>query len=153
MEQQQDGIREISDVLALITLNCLDTTLSDEKVTEIRNNIYSLMVLFTKKDKVGSENLRLNIALNSVPKHWDKPDFIYKSDETWMLKFTPENRVWITDEGRFIPIENMAIKHILNTIKCLERKSITLQAGQETQWIEVFKEELKNRNKIKKNKP
>ena len=61
------------------------------------------------------------------------------------IKSDAEKGIWITKDGRKIPIEKMTTSHIENTIKLLERKNIM---DLWLPWIERFKKELEKRKNI-----
>lgn len=61
-----------------------------------------------------------------------------------------DKHIWITDDGREFPVDEMSIPHIVNTIKCLNgtgKKHIDEDyLGGKDKWIAIFKDELKKRN-------
>lgn len=61
----------------------------------------------------------------------------------------PSSRLWLTNDGYVYKVGEMATKHILSCIKCLQGKSKTvienISPEEKLEWIEVFKEELKSR--------
>ena len=140
----------MASVMSYIVAGCLKSDISEEEITDIRNHLYSLFCLFENRDKTEAERMKILIALKSIPEDWADPENIYKDDEIWLLKFTPEYRVWITNDGDFVPIETMETKHIINTMKCLEGKSKTkieyLPKEYVPRWLDVFRQELRMRN-------
>ena len=61
----------------------------------------------------------------------------------------PKGRLWMTNAGDVYKVSEMATKHIVNCIKCLHGKSrnyiMNLSPEDKSEWIDVFKEELKLR--------
>jgi len=61
----------------------------------------------------------------------------------------PSDRLWKTNDGYVYKVGEMATKHIVSCIKCLQGKSKTvienISPKEKLEWIEVFKEELKSR--------
>lgn len=60
-----------------------------------------------------------------------------------------EQHVWITRDKRKIPVREMSISHIKNTIKCWNGKGRSIipsgYLGGKEKWIKIFNQELLNR--------
>ena len=61
-------------------------------------------------------------------------------NQTWGTK-ARDMAIWLTKDGKYLPITAMSNSHISNTFKMLERN------GDEYGYISVFKQTLKNRRK------
>lgn len=60
-------------------------------------------------------------------------------DYAYELYHLRKEGIWVTKEGKEIPIVEMTVPHIKNCMKMV---------GESSEWYEIFKSELNRRNKI-----
>lgn len=55
------------------------------------------------------------------------------------IQIQARSKIWITKSGRRIPVNRMSSKHIINTVRLLEKMN---GRDEFTPWITVFRNEL-----------
>ena len=129
------------------------TNLSEEDFNKIKNSIYSTLCITLYSKRGDSEKLTTNF-MYWLMDEWKEPDFIFKDDFCInILEIAYSRELWMTNEGKLIPINEMATKHLVNSLKCLDGNGNqvinTYPDSLKAKWRERIKNELKARNKVK----
>jgi len=129
------------------------TNLSEEDFNKIKNSIYSTLCITLYSKRGDSEKLTTNF-MYWLMDEWKEPDFIFKDDFCInILEIAYSRELWMTNEGKLIPINEMATKHLVNCLKCLDGNGNqvinTYPDSLKAKWRERIKNELKARNKVK----
>jgi len=129
------------------------TNLSEEDFNKIKNSIYSTLCITLYSKRGDSEKLTTNF-MYCLMDEWKEPDFIFKDDFCInILEIAYSRELWMTNEGKLIPINEMATKHLVNCLKCLDGNGNqvinTYPDNLKAKWRERIKNELKARNKVK----
>jgi len=129
------------------------TNLSEEDFNKIKNSIYSTLCITLYSKRGDSEKLTTNF-MYWLMDEWKEPDFIFKDDFCInILEIAYSRELWMTNEGKLIPINEMATKHLVNCLKCLDGNGNqvinTYPDNLKAKWRERIKNELKARNKVK----
>lgn len=129
------------------------TNLSDDDFNKVKNSIYSTLCITLNPKRSDSEKIATSF-MYWLMDEWKDADFILKDDFFInLLEIAHSRELWMTNEGQIIPISQMATKHLVNCLKCLDgngNQVINIYPDNlKTKWRELIKRELKARNKVK----
>lgn len=128
--------------------------LSDEDFNKVKDGIYSTLCITFNPEKGDSEKLTTTF-MYGLMEDWKDANFIFPNDFCInLLEIAYSRELWMTNEGQLIPISQMATKHLVNCLKCLDGNGNqiinTYPDNLKTKWRELIKSELKARNKLKR---
>ena len=132
-----------------VILFSIRDSIKEDKIDEVRNNIFSNLLVLLGEENDDMNKFMVNL-MHELENDWQTPRFTLGiSTFNELIKIIADRRMWMNNSGKLLNISDMATKHLVNSLKCLDGSGKSIiecyNDEQKNMFRQLIKEELKLR--------